>query len=285
MRLIICFFVSGFLGYCSNAPENSYAPDASTQSEYAEEAYDSDYESNGELAFNQEEDETEERTKKTQDQRKIIRTADIYMEVEKYRSSNQQLREIITQYDGFIASESEDQSDYRLQNRYVIKLKPEKLDQFIAAAEKIALSVENKTVSSKDVTREYIDLETRLQSKREVVERYRDILKSAQSIPDILEIEEKMRVVIEEIESAEGQLRYLKNQVQFSTVNLTLYEQLQGPISSGRSFTSRLGRSLKTGVEVLQELILGLVSIWPILIGVGVGVFFWRRRKKRKKLS
>lgn len=71
------------------------------------------------------------------------------------------------------------------------------------------------------MTDQFIDLETRLANKREYLERYRELVKKAVSVKEILEIEEKIRLLEEEIESVTGRLKYLGDQVDFSTLNLT----------------------------------------------------------------
>ena len=61
------------------------------------------------------------------------------------------------------------------------------------------------------MTDQFIDLETRLENKRNYLKRYNDLLLKANSIKEILEIEEKIRALEEEIESATGQLKYLSD--------------------------------------------------------------------------
>ena len=281
MRLFVYLFIGLFLNMCAQDP-GAYNNTPETEASYSVDQ--EDYETIEEEDYEQEENTGEAvATQNVSVERKIIRTADLSMEVENYDKGVQAVREIIKKRNAYIASETENRWDYRIQNQYAIKLPPAQLDGFIADLEAIAFEIPNKSVSAKDVTREYIDLEIRLNAKREIADRYQNILQSAKSVKDILEIEEKLRYVIEEIESTEGQLRYLKNQVKWSTLNLTLFESIEVAPTKGRSFIKRLGSSIKTGWKVLQDLILGIVSIWPIvIIGIGIAYYFLRRRKQKK---
>ena len=283
MKLFVHSFLALFLTYCANSGDQANLSYAQQEADYMEESYDME-EGEKKLAFNDEQASTSE-AEEEKDNRKIIRTAEIYMEVDDYPASQKQLRELIEQYKAYVASESEQKTDYRIQNQFVIRLEPDRLDAFVGGLEGIASNVDNKRINAKEVTREYIDLETRLNSKREVVKRYETLLQSARTVEDILEIEEKLRLLVEEIESVEGQLRYLSNQVQWSTVNLTMYETLHRPVTKGKSFLKRFSNAIKTGWEVLQELILGLVSIWPIVLLFSAGIFYFLRRRKRKQKS
>ena len=73
--------------------------------------------------------------------------------------------------------------------------------------------MQRKNVSVQDVTEEYLDIEARLKTKKEVEARYIEILKSkTKTVEDVLKAEEQIRIIREEIEAREGRLNYLKNQ-------------------------------------------------------------------------
>ena len=70
--------------------------------------------------------------------------------------------------------------------------------------------IDYENITTKDVTEEYIDLESRLNTKLEVKQRYESILrKQAKTVKDILATEEKLQIIQEEIESVQGRLKYL----------------------------------------------------------------------------
>lgn len=219
-------------------------------------------------------------------EQKVIRTAEVMMEVESYQKSMEQLGQLLEKYKATISKEAETRWDTRIQNLITIRIAPEKLDDFILNLDQIALEIKNKSISSRDVTRQYVDLETRLASKRAVVKRYTVLLESAQSVSDVLEVEEKLRFVIEEIESSEAQLRSLKGQVEQSTINLTLYETLRAPITKGSSFFKQVGNAFVDGWDYLKDFLIGLMRIWPFLfIGVGLVYVVRRERKRRRNIA
>jgi chemotaxis protein histidine kinase CheA len=221
------------------------------------------------------------------DNQKIIRTANMEMEVEKYDEARAALGKLIEQFDARIEKEAESRHSYRVQNQFTIRVAPEKLDDLITAISEIGIDIDNKSINSKNVTRQYVDLETRLASKRAVIKRYRDILKTAKTIKDILNVEEHLRRVVEEVESMEGQLRVLKDQVGESTLHLTMYESFESPNVKKKTFWNRMGKALSNGWRGGQEFLIGMVSIWPFWIIAGglfwVGRRAWKRRKARKK--
>ncbi|MEL6923745.1 MAG: DUF4349 domain-containing protein [Bacteroidota bacterium] len=215
---------------------------------------------------------------------KLIRTASIVLEVEDYTAARAAFGQLLEKYEARLASEQERRNSYSIENTIRIRVNPDQLNAVLSDLEKLAYHVSSKSVQTDDVTRQYVDLETRLASKRAVVEQYRSILKKATTIQDILAVEDKLRQVVEEIESSEGQLRYLKDQVSLSTIDATLVERIETKPAQRRSFISRVGRAFGNGWEGLGEFTIGLVSAWPfILILAGLLYLirrFWKRRKR-----
>ena len=78
------------------------------------------------------------------------------------------------------------------------------------------------------MTEEFIDIEQRLKNKKEVQRRYIEILQNkAKTVEDVLAAEDKIRIIQEEIESREGRLRYLKDNIALSTINIEMYQELE----------------------------------------------------------
>lgn len=215
-------------------------------------------------------------------EKKIIKTANLQLEVKKLKTARDSVGVIIKKYEAEIANETQTNAYYRLENTLTLRVKPDNFEPLIKSLENLAINVQNKNISAEDVTKQFVDLETRLQTKRDVIARYRDILKSAKTIKDILEVEEKLRVVVEEVESIEAQLKYLRDQTQMSTVSVTLFETLDNATSADkRSFLDRLGKSLAFGWEVFIEILLGIARIWPIAL-IFTAFVWWLVRKIRR---
>ena len=217
--------------------------------------------------------------------RKIIRNANIAISVTSYEKSSAALRQLAQRLGADISNEAEQRSSWRIENNFVIRIAPDKLDEFLAELEKLALHVDSKSVDSRDVTREYVDIETRLSVKRSTLERYREILRSAKNVTDILAVEEQIRVLIEDIESAEAQLRGLRDEVQRSTVHLTMYQEFARPDVARSSFWNRIGNGFTEGWHTFLDLVVGLVYIWPIALLLGLGVWWLVRRIRRRRAA
>ncbi|MEM7103130.1 MAG: DUF4349 domain-containing protein [Bacteroidota bacterium] len=238
------------------------------------------------LSQNQPEETKKEPEVEKKDGRKMIKTAEIRMEVSDFEEGRTEIDKAIAKYDATITSENEQRTSYQLRNGLVIRVKPEEFDALVNDLEGIALNLDSKNIDAKDVTEQFVDITSRLRTKREVEERYRDILKQAKTISDILAVEGQLRTIVEEIESLEGRLKYLNDQVGYSTINLNYYEAVEQTYTRKKGFWKRIGNSFGDGWEGMKEFLIGLTSIWPFVLIIG-GVIWWvtrtiRRGRKKK---
>ncbi len=216
-------------------------------------------------------------------QPRVIRNAYMTISVDDYNRAIGSLKQLVKRMQATVANEAEQRSSFRIENNLQIRIAPEQLDSFLLEVERLALHVDSKSVDSRDVTREFIDMETRLAAKRATLERYREILRSAKTVSDIMAVEQQMRSLIEEIESVEGQLRYLRDQVQLSTVHLTLYQAFDRPDVARPSFWRRIGTNFAQGWHGFQDFLVGMVYLWPLWLIIALGaVWVWRRYGRRR---
>jgi hypothetical protein len=217
--------------------------------------------------------------------RKIIKDGQMEIRVKNLEQGKIQIDSLVKKFQGYYAEETFNNQDYSHDFSLKIRIPSEKFELFMAQAETAAGELIYKNVSSRDVTEEFIDLETRLKNKKNYLNRYGELLKQAKSVKDILEIEEKTRSIEEEIESTEGRLKYLNNQVDFSTLQLRITKKNDYtfiPQNEG-NFIDRLWFSLAKGWYGLVALTLFVIRIWPFWIIVAVLYTLVRRVLRRRK--
>lgn len=148
----------------------------------------------------------------------------------------------------------------------------------------------HRQVSVSDVTLQYYDLETRLKNQRLLLDQYRTFLSQTKKMDEILDAMERISNLTTQIESTEGQFRYLSRQISFSTLQVELSSPF---LTQGRDWPdwsrgwSDLAHDLAdfgTGTVffllaflVVAPVILGLVAllVWLFLGKPGL----WRRLK------
>jgi hypothetical protein len=225
------------------------------------------------------------------DASKIIKTAEISFQVKNYKEDILVLKKIIKSNNGFISNEKEKNSDTEIRNDIIIRIQNNKFDKLVNEIMTVAAVIDYKNISAEDVTEDYVDLQTRLKTKKKVEERYEAILLKANSIYDILQVERELASIREQIEAVEGRLRYYNDRISYSTINLSVYEVLEYvPKSPDQRFSSKFKKALVSGWRGLINFFIGVLYLWPFWLIVALT--WWiirriikRRRKRKQKLQ
>ena len=149
------------------------------------------------------------------------------------------------------------------------------LDRVDGLGERLSLSV-----SSQDVTEEYVDLEGRLSYWRSQEEFYTRLMDEATEIDDLVIIQTRMQDVLLNIEQIEGRLRYLDSRTSFSTLTVGLTEvpgstPIDEPDDPGiiESAIEQAGTVL---LATIGGLIVAAAFVLPIALLALVGFGLWR---------
>lgn len=212
--------------------------------------------------------------------RKLIKTGDLSFECENLSETRNAIETAVKQYNGFIVNERLYQGYDNKTSRQDLKVRvpAENFDSLVADISKGAQRVDRLDIEIEDVTEQYLDTETRLSVKRQLETRYRELLIDAKTVKDILAIEEQLAKLREAIESAEGKLKRLDDQVTLSTLDLTYYVRLNEPPEFARYFRNSIGN----GWDNLVWFVVGLLNIWPFILIVITLITAFKFHRKRK---
>ncbi|MFV0541409.1 MAG: DUF4349 domain-containing protein [Aestuariibaculum sp.] len=217
-----------------------------------------------------------------QAEQKIIKEAYLRFETQDLDKTYFQIKTFISQNKGLIQSDNSTKSYNSISRSLVIRIPTQSFQPTIDSISNHVKYFDNKQISAKDITEEFIDLEARLKAKKTLEKRYLELLDKAKNVSEILEIERELSNIREEIEAKQGRLKYLENRVSLSTINIEFYKYTQENIVP-QSYTSKMWNAIKNGFSGLSIFFLGILSIWPFFIIIGVVVYFIRRWIKKSK--
>ena len=214
--------------------------------------------------------------------KKIIKNGDMEIAVSNLLEAKKKVSEIIKNNKAYLQSETFRNSDTSENINLVIRVPHQNFDAIINSFSDGIGSVEAKTVKAEDVTEEYTDVSIKLENKRIYLEKYREMLKNAASTKDILEIQENIRALEDEIDVAEGRLRFIDDRVNYSTLELLLFkEKARTSATSKIGFGSRFGDSIAEGWNSFVSFLLGLISFWPFFIIIPLLIFAWKKWRRK----
>ncbi len=178
---------------------------------------------------------------------KIRKTANLNITVDDYKKARTEIEKIIKTNNAYIGNENEQNSTYSITNDMVIRVVNKDFEGMVNRLLGVATNVNSKNISAEDVTAQFVDIQSRLKSKKEIEKRYLDILNKASKVTDVLEIEQKLGEIREEIEAKEGELKYLGDQVDYSTINLTFHQDFEYTPTDKPGFFGRIGHAFGNG--------------------------------------
>jgi hypothetical protein len=221
-------------------------------------------------------------------EKKIIRTATLNVEVKDYNKYYAALHTSVKRVGGYVAQEDQSQTEYKTENIVSIKVPVAQFDEAVSllingtAHEKLL----EKKIGSEDVTGQVVDTKSRLEAKRQVRLRYLELLKQAKNMAEILQVQNEINDLQEQIEMATGRISFLNQSSAYSTIHLTFFQVLNPSASTEiePSFFVRMAHAFENGWDFIKHLLLGLVSIWPLLLII-VGVWFGFKKWKLSKTA
>jgi len=217
--------------------------------------------------------------------KKIIKDGRLGLQVNDLDATKQKIDALIKKQGGYSTNENFQNADWESSYNLIIRIPCDNFEKFISDVESGNGEILYKEVVARDVTDQFIDLETRLKNKRNYLNRYNEILEKAKSIEEILQIEEKIRGLEEEIESTTGRLQYLNDLVDYSTLNLTITKKKEYEYKPDvrDKFSEKFKHSVSKGWYGFVDFTLLMIKIWPFWIIVVAIIFTWRFFKKKKK--
>lgn len=217
--------------------------------------------------------------------KKIIKDGSVSIKVSVIEIAKRRMDSVLKKFDAYYEEEEFQNNEMRTSYNLKIRIPSKNFESFLSVAEKGNGEVTYKSINTRDVTEEYTDTEVRMNSKKTFRTRYNELLSKAGKVTDILEIEENLRVLQEEIESNEGRLKFLDDQVLYSTLDVYLFlpKELIVPEKKQENFWQLIKNSLGNGWDSVVSFVLWTVKQWPWLILIAISVLVLRRFLKRRK--
>lgn len=214
--------------------------------------------------------------------KKIIKHASLELEVKDFKSFNNQVMGIAGKYGGYIAEEKLESSDYKVQTSVSIRVPVDMFDPAVTDLGSNAVKILTRNITSKDVTGEVVDTRSRLEAKRTARLRYLDLMKQAKNMEEVFQVQKEVDEIQEEIEAAAGRVSYLNHSAAYSTIELTYFQILNPDVLKDKerdpSFGDRILDALKVGFNWVGDLMVVLLTLWPLWLIVGLLFYLVKKR-------
>lgn len=228
---------------------------------------------------------------------KLVRKIWLEAETEDMDALLKSVEDRIAELGGYVEDRKMENGSIYASRRYrygsmTVRIPADKLDSFVDQVSGASNIVSNRE-TTEDVTLSYVENESKVKALETEQTRLLELLAKAESMEDILKIENRLTKIREELETVKSKLRVYDNLVNYGTVYLNITEVQEFTVVEPEPETvwQRMGtgivKSWKNMVKGLGNLLVFLVVALPYLLPIGivatVVIVINKRKKKQKK--
>ncbi len=152
-------------------------------------------------------------------ERIIVRTVDMHIVVTDVSASVDSTADLAEEFGGWVVSSNR---SAKHRGFVSIRVPADRLDEAIQRLRDSAVDVESEIISSRDVTDQYVDLQSRLKNQQATEDALIKLLERASKVEDALRIRESLSQIQEEVELLLGKIQLIEQTAAFSLLNLVL---------------------------------------------------------------
>jgi len=220
-----------------------------------------------------------------EEERMIVRNGDMSLVVDDVVDARDEIAQLAARFDGYVVSSRISGEEQDMRGWISIRVPDNKFEQALAELRNLAVRVTSESTDSRDVTEEYIDLQSRLKNAEATESQYLALLEEAK-VEDAIRIYELLHQVRREIEQIKGRMQYLERTSSMSLISVRLEPEVTARplVRAGWSALEAL-KSAVRGIVIFGQW-LGTIALWVLIFipiwGTILGIIYWRRRRRRK---
>ena len=214
---------------------------------------------------------------------KIIRTADITLEVQNVTSAAATAEAIGTGAGGYVSTTTIG-ADYsgRPYGSVIIRIPAAQFESTLSGVQALG-TVKSVSTQGQDVTEEYVDVQAQITAYESQIAQYNLIMKNATKVEDVLAVQQQIDSVQTSLDRVNGRMKYLNSQVDYSTISVFLQEPAPVGGTQGHDFVAAINEGIAGFFAVIDAIIVMVISVMPLVI-IGCiaysGYRIWKGRKQ-----
>ena len=218
--------------------------------------------------------------------RMITTDTSLSLKVDDVPQTLSQINTLTTSHQGFMVNQNINQPEEGASGYISVRVKSSELSKFLSSVRDLGVKVVSENVSGSDITDQYTNTEERLRVLNTTKVKFEEMLRSAFSVSDMLEVQRELLNLQTQIDRLEGQRRYLAESADYSLVSVYLAtDEMALPYAPAESWSAKLIFRQAVRSLVLTGRGLAAIGIWAVvfspiwLVGLGVAMVVRKRKK------
>jgi hypothetical protein len=220
-----------------------------------------------------------------QDERKLLRTSGLELVVKAPSEAAEEVRKLAERSGGYLISSQVQGSEANASATVSVRVPVAQFEAVREQIRRLGLRVESDKLEAQDVTRDYVDRDSRLRNLRAQEQQYLQILKRATTVKDTLEVSDKLNEVRGQIEQQQAEFDALSKQIETVAITVELRSDAEAQVL-GLHWRPlyRIKAAMRDGLDGLGEYVASMTSfafllptifLWlmTLLAGAAIG---WR---------
>lgn len=232
--------------------------------------------------------------------RKIVYTADMGLTADDPAAALSVVTEKAVSLGGYVAASYTRNDDYGAYRcTATLKVPAASLDALVHAAEE-AGEVDSYQLSSDDISLSYYDIQARLSNAQAEEKQLLELLKSCETVEDMLAVREQLTSVRSDVESYQAQINLWDNLVDYATLELSVVRTEKTPVAGETTLIEiwkasdvmkKIGNGFVNSVRFTVNAIgaIGIFLAYALIPGAVlfacIGLPILAKRKKKKRLA
>ncbi|CZH12562.1 DUF4349 domain-containing protein [Legionella pneumophila] len=216
----------------------------------------------------------------------IIRNANITLEVNDPAKVIDEIMQMAEREGGYAVNSNLRQDSFYVGGNIAqisIRIPSNRLNNVLQNLKSLAVKVIEESITSEDITRQYVDLESELKNYRVAKDQLNKIMQGAKNTSDVLAVYQQLSETQRKIDVIEGQIKYYKESVAYSLI--TIYLQINPAIKNAQNSTWQISevvrKSYQALIEHLRQFIYGFIEFVILFVpmillwGIIALLVFW----------
>ena len=201
--------------------------------------------------------------------RMVIKNGSLSVSVDDPEASLGQVDQLVKAEQGTITSQTIRTQDDKTFVNMVIQVPPDNFEETLAKLRDLrarGTRVLNDTVSSQDITEQYVDLEAQYRNLQATRDAYQKLLDKVTAVSDIISLTREVANIQTQMDQIKGRQNLLAQKSAISTINLSLSPVGASPLPNPRP----LPKPVQAAQDAWQALLAGLQGFAVVLIWMGI---------------
>lgn len=222
---------------------------------------------------------------------KMVYTANIEAETTDYDACTASLEELVEDLGGYLEyASTSSYGDGSRRASYTVRVPAGQFKGFLTSVGEIS-HVVSQDRNADNISERYYDTESRLETQKTKMDRLQMLLAKAETMEDIIDLENAISETEYQIEQLTGSLRHYDSLVDFATVEIGLREVLrlttveEAPPTFGRQLGSAFTEGLRSFGDFLQGVAIFLAYNWIWLVILALILLVVIKLSRRKQVQ